>query len=127
MVWARVKGGRVGFYRPRRGVGESGRELLGEERMDVAARPAILVACEQERGGAWRASGFASRLRETVDGKSGEARQLARAGLGAWPARWRRQRTATALGTEQEVEDGDRGISVNRQSFRGSTIKQGFL
>ena len=70
-------------------------------------------SAREERSGAnqGRESGFAR----------GEAK---------WSAMWPRRRTAPAIGTVQgrsEVGDGVGGSFVNRQSFRCSTIKQGFL
>ena len=60
---------------------------------------------------------------------SGE-RQLARAGLGAWPAKWRRQRKAPAVGAVQgrrEEGDEDRDLFAISKFSRDSTVNQNYL
>ena len=92
------------------------------------------MACAQGRGGECgeqeQGCEFASGLREATVWAGGGERQLARAGLGAWPARWRRRRTAPAVGAVQgrtEEGDEDRDLFVISKFSRDSTVNQNYL
>ena len=83
-----------------------------------------------ERGEREQGCGFASGLREATVWAGGGARQLARAGLGVWPARWRHRRTAPAVGAVQgrrEEGDKDRDLFVISKFSRDSTVNQNYL
>ena len=92
------------------------------------------MACTQGRGGERgereQGCGFASGLREATVWAGGRARQLARAGLGVWPARWRHRRTAPAVGVVQgrrEEGDEDRDLFMISKFSRDSTVNQNYL
>ena len=93
----------------------------------MAAQPAMAIAVARaHRGAELRGKRVqTSGLREAGDWTCGEARQLTGGGLSAWPARCQRRCTRGRRQGAGELEVGDevRGISVNRQSSRGSTIK----